>query len=217
MTKLNLNLSALSVNVGDAQSRTPITSAAVKRPLREIVAQLHEPARGAAWGAVLETIAGLHGTNVMANGAAWIVSDDDAAHEGQDGVSGGPFLDDVANGVRLVATIHLIGIPCPDQKGKDNKTNTQDVGSVITHSLLLSVLRHAGREAIWDEHKEATQLRQYATQGRYLPSCRSWVTMPHGGHDNTRVDLSILRSRGVGPDLAMSPPMLQLPRPERSP
>lgn len=79
MSKLNLNFAAISINAGTADSRTPITSEKVARPLREIVATLHESARQAAWQAVMQSIAEMHGERVEAKGAIWLVNDDECA------------------------------------------------------------------------------------------------------------------------------------------
>ena len=73
-----LNLSALSIKTVDADKRA-ITSSAVQRPTRDIIAQMNEAARAAMWGATLQTIADMHGKPVEAKGANWNVNDDEAA------------------------------------------------------------------------------------------------------------------------------------------
>lgn len=78
MAKFALNMSALKVKTIDTDKRS-ITSASVVRPTREIIAQMNEQARQAAWQGVLQTIADMHNKPVEAKGANWDVNDDEAA------------------------------------------------------------------------------------------------------------------------------------------
>ena len=73
-----LNFAALNVTTTDADKRS-ITSEAVARPTRDIIAQINENGRKAAWQAVIQTVADMHGKPVEAKGANWDVNDDEAA------------------------------------------------------------------------------------------------------------------------------------------
>lgn len=78
--KAAINLAALNLgNIGTADNKRTITNDKVIRPTRDIVANIHEAVRANAWRVALETIADMHGKNVEAKGANWIVNDDEAA------------------------------------------------------------------------------------------------------------------------------------------
>lgn len=79
MTKaIALNLSALNISTVDSEKRS-VTSPAIVRPARDIVAAMHEQVRQAAWAATLNTVAGMYGKPVEAKGSNWEVNHDDAA------------------------------------------------------------------------------------------------------------------------------------------
>lgn len=73
-----LNFAALTINTVDADKRA-ITSPNVARPTRDIIAHMNEAGRKAAWNAVIQTVADMHGKPVEAKGANWNVNDDEAA------------------------------------------------------------------------------------------------------------------------------------------
>ena len=68
-----LNFAALNVTTIDADKRS-ITSEAVARPTRDIIAHINEAGRKAAWQAVIQTVADMHGKPVEAKGANWDVN-----------------------------------------------------------------------------------------------------------------------------------------------
>lgn len=73
-----LNFAALTVTTTDAEKRS-ITSEAVARPTREIIAHLNEAGRKAAWQGIIQAVADMHGKTVEAKGANWDVNDDESA------------------------------------------------------------------------------------------------------------------------------------------
>ena len=73
-----LNFAALTVTTTDADKRS-ITSETVARPTRDIIANLNEAGRKAAWQGIIQTVADMHGKPVEAKGANWDVNDDEAA------------------------------------------------------------------------------------------------------------------------------------------
>lgn len=81
MAKANLNaldLSALSFETVGSDKRV-VTSDAVARPVRDIMAEINTSVRRNAWAATLQTIASMHDQSVEAKGAAYEVNDDEAA------------------------------------------------------------------------------------------------------------------------------------------
>lgn len=74
-----INFAKLRVQVSEAESRTPITSEKVKRPVQAIVAEIHKSVRESIWQQALQTITEMHGKPVDAKGASWLVNDDEAA------------------------------------------------------------------------------------------------------------------------------------------
>jgi len=75
---VKIDFSALQLKTADADKRS-ITSDAVARPVRDIIAQVNESVRQAAWQACLTTVAEMYGKPVEAKGANWDVNDDEAA------------------------------------------------------------------------------------------------------------------------------------------
>lgn len=74
-----VDLSAIAFDTVATDTRTPVTSTAVVRPTRDIVAGLHERVRKAAWAATLQTVADSYGKPIEAKGSDWIVNHDEAA------------------------------------------------------------------------------------------------------------------------------------------
>ena len=78
MAKFALNMSKLTVKAVDTEKRA-IAAEKVQRPVRDILAQINEASRMAAWAGVVQTIAEKHGQRVEAKGAIWEVNNDEAA------------------------------------------------------------------------------------------------------------------------------------------
>ena len=75
---IKLDLSKIAVNTVDSDRRV-ITSEAVQRPVRDILATVNAGARQAAWNALVAVVIGMRGETVEAKGASWAVNDDEIA------------------------------------------------------------------------------------------------------------------------------------------
>lgn len=75
---IKLDLSKIAVNTVDSDRRV-ITSEAVQRPVRDILATVNAGARQAAWNALVADVIGMRGETVEAKGASWAVNDDEIA------------------------------------------------------------------------------------------------------------------------------------------
>ena len=75
---IKLDLSKITVNTVDSDRRV-ITSEAVQRPVRDILATVNADARQAAWNALVANVIGMRGEKVEAKGATWLVNDDEIA------------------------------------------------------------------------------------------------------------------------------------------